>query len=282
MEPLVPIESKFIEIFDYDGVPNADNRNNFLRRFHLNAQKRDKPVAIENLDGNGTDHITFVQEPSQRTGPRPHGTPSLETPDHGHLQVPVVYRGTNRRNLGGTSLGTSRKSGESERARGFSCSKQGDETAQMWKRALRAESKSNSPRGSTSPDVISSPIHLGVVCDLKGVPTAPQPSGNESLNLSTPGIHSPTGDRRLSRDNDAKLRETLRRSSTILQSWAHRLEGQESEARERSRNNGPALSPSVQATKMPLASWSRFPSYNREQRNAAAGQADNIKSKDFV
>ncbi|ROV91996.1 hypothetical protein VSDG_07636 [Cytospora chrysosperma] len=282
MEPLIPIESKFKEIFDHDGDLNAENRNYFLCRLHLNAQKRDKPMTIENLDGNGTDHITFVQEPSQRTDPRPHGTSSLERPDHGHLQVPVVDRGTNRRNLDGTSLGTSRKSGESGRPRGFSCSKQGDETAQMWKRALRAESKSKSPRGSTSSDVISSPSHLGVVCDLKGVPTAPQPSGNGSLNLSTPGIHSPTGDGRLSRDNDAKLRETVIRSSTILQNWAHQLESQESEARERSRNSGPASSPFVQATKMPLASWSRFPSYNREQRNAAAGQADNIKSKDFA
>lgn len=282
MEPLVPIESKFIEIFDHDGDPNADNRSSFFCRLHLNAQKRDKPVALENLDGNGTDHITLVQEPLQRTGPRPHGTSSLETPDHGHLQVPVVDRGTNRRNLGGTSLRTSRKSGESGRPRGFSCSKQGDETAQMWKRALRTESKSKSPRGSTSSDVILSPSHLGVVCDLKGVPTAPQPSGNESLNLSTPGIHSPTGERRPSRDNDAKLRENLIRSSKFLQSWAHQLESQESEARERTRSNGPASSPFVQATKMPLASWSRFPSYNHEQRNAAAGQADNIKSKDFA
>lgn len=152
----------------------------------------------------------------------------------------------------------------------------------MWKRALRAESKSRSPRGSTSSDALVAATHSGAVSEFKRIPAAPQPSGNESLKSSTPGGHSPTCDKRPSRSNDATFRETLIRSNTILQSWAHQLESQEDEARERSRNNGPASSPPFQATKMPPASWSRFPSHNREQRNAEAGDTDNIKSKDFA
>lgn len=282
MVPLVHIESKFKEIFDHGGDPNATNRTSFLSRLHLNVQKRDKAAAIENLDGNGTvgtDHITFVQEPLRS---RLRDTSGLETSDQRHLQVPIADHGHSRAKSSGTSLRSSRRSGESGRPRGFSSSKDGDETAQMWKRALRAESKSRSPRGSTSSDLPVAPAHSGAVSEFHGFPTAPQPSGKESLNLSMPGVPSPTCDKRPSRDDDATFRATLIKSNTVLQGWAHQLQRQDGEARERSRSYGTASNHSFQGTKVPPASWARFPSHNREQRNAAAGREDNIKPKDFA
>ncbi|ROW06874.1 hypothetical protein VMCG_04158 [Cytospora schulzeri] len=281
-EPRVPIESKFREIFDHDGDSNAINRNSFLSILHSNIQKRDRLAAIENLDGNGTDHITFVQGPSQKPDPRLRGPSSLKPPDHGHLQVPVASHGHSVARSSGTSHGSSRKSDESGRPRGFSSSKEGDETAQMWKRALRAGSKSRSSRGSALSDVLVAPTHPGVASEFKELPAAPQPSENRSVNISPPSGHSPTCDIRASQDDDATFQETLIRSNTILRGWAHQLERQEAEARQRSQSHGPVSSLPFQATKMPPASWARFSSHNREQRNAAAGEADNIKAKDFA
>lgn len=280
--PLVPIQSKFKEIFDHYGGPDTTNGTPFLFRLHSYVQAPHNSAAIENLDGNGTDHITFVQEPSLKPESRLHIGPGLEASKDEHLKVPILDHGHSRAKSSGTSFGSSKKSGESGRARGFSSSKDGDETAQIWKRALRAESKSRSPRDSTSCDLPLVTAHPGAVSESNEITTAPHPFSDDSLKLFTPGLQSPTCDRRRSRDDDATFRETLAKSSTVLQGWARQLERQELETRKRSPQDGSVSQAPIQATKIPPASWARFPSHNREQRNAAAGKADSVKSKDFA
>ncbi|KUI73985.1 hypothetical protein VM1G_09162 [Cytospora mali] len=282
LEPLVPFESRFKEIFDHDGDPNAISRNSLLNKLRQSVPKRHKPETFENLDGNGSDRIASVNEPLRKPDPQPYSTSSPKTSDHGHLKIPVAGYGSRRERSSGTSLRSSRKSGESERPRGFSSSKEGDETAQIWKRALRAETESRSPRGSLLSNVPEAPPLSGAVSEVKGVPTTPQPSNNKSLSPSPPGIHSPTCSERPSRDNEATFRETLMRSNAILQQWANQLDNEVVEAEERSRDHASVSGLFLQATRMPLASWARFPSHTRKERNATAGEADDIKSRDFA
>lgn len=272
MEPLVPVESKFKEIFDHDGDPTASNRNSLLGKLHLNVPKRVKPVAIEGLDGSGSDHIASMREPSDKPAPQLHG----------HLKVPVAIYGPSQARSSGTSFRSSRKSDETRRLRGFSSSREGDETAQMWKRALRAETESRSPRGSTSSNIPVAPTPPRAFSDFKQVPTTPQPSANESLGASPPGVHSPTCERRSSQGNEATFQETLMRSNMILREWAHQLDNQEEEARERLRHDASTKSQTTQVSKIPPKAWARFPSHSRDERNAAAGEADMVRSKDFA
>lgn len=284
-EPLIPVESKFKEIFDHDEDPNSTNMNSLLFRLHLDIARRDKPATVENLDGNGSGSIIAEQKSSRKTGPRLHRTSSLQPSDHGYLKVPVADYGTSRAKSTGTSLHSSRKSGESERPRGFSSSKEGEETAQLWKSALRAGTKSSrSPGSSISSNTPEAPYisRTARVSGLNKVPITPQPSGNESLGSSLPGVHSPTCERRPSHDDELTFRMTLMESNTILQAWAQQLKYQDDEAREMNRGHASVCSPVSQAIKMPPASWARFPSHSREERNAAAGEDDNVKSKDFA
>ncbi|KUI58929.1 hypothetical protein VP1G_06204 [Cytospora mali] len=282
LEPLVPFESRFKEMFDHDGDPNAIRRNSLLNKLRLSVPKRYKPGIFENLDGNGSDRIASVNDPSRKPGPQPYSISSPKTSDHGYLKIPVAGYGSRRERSSGTSLRSSRKSGESERPRGFSSSKEGDETAQIWKRALRAETESKSLRGSLLSNVPEAPPLSGAVSEVKAVPTTLQSSDHKSLSLSPPGIHSPTCGERQSRDDEATFRETLMRSNAILQQWANQLDNRVVEADERRRHHASVSGPFLQVTMMPLASWARFPSHNRKERNATAGEADDIKSRDFA
>lgn len=282
LESLVPVESKFQEMFDLDGDPISTKRNSLLFRLQFNGQRRDESAVVENLDGNGSGNINSAQEPSRK--PRPqllNWTSSLKASGHKHLKVPVANHNS-RAKTGSTSLQSSRKSSESKMSHGFSSSKEGDDTAQMWMRALHAETNSRSPGASVSSNVLGAPALSRSISNINEVPKTPQPSCNKSPRFSPPGEHSPTCKKRPSQDNDATFWETLTKSNTILQVWAHQLEKQEDEAKERSRGHVPAFDPALQVTKMPPVSWARFPSYNREERNAGAGETDNVKPKDFA
>lgn len=275
-----PVESKFREIFDHDGDPSSNNRMSLLSRLHLNVPKRGKVAVIEMLDGNSSRHA-LAGVRTLRTSAL-HNKTSLETSlDCGHLQVPDVVHGKSRTKAGDTSHVLANGSARSRQLRGFSSSREGDDTAELWKRAVRAESEFRSPRGSISsnvPAICLSPA----VSDHAEVPKAPQPSGAGSLSSSRSDMHSPLCKAHPEHGGEAAFRESLRRSTTILEEWAHQIETQERESQQKCEERASASFSRYKTMNMPPASWAKFPSFNRDERNAAAGVNDKVKPKDFA
>lgn len=277
---LNPVESKFREIFDHDGDPGPNNRISLLSKLHFNVPKRAKVAIIETLDGSISGHALagmHASPPSEL-----HNKTSMQASlDNEHLQVPVIVHRKSTAKATGIGQTPVIIHGRSRRLRGFSSSKDGDDAAELWKRAVRAESESRSPRGSTSsniPAICLSPA----ISDHGKVPKAPQPSGAGSLSSSRSDVHSPLCKVHPDLSGEAAVREALRRSTTILEHWVHRIESQEREAQEQGKNCASVPFSHYKEMKMPPASWAKFPSYNREERNASAGEDDNIKSKDFA
>ncbi|KAJ0125259.1 hypothetical protein J7T55_006604 [Diaporthe amygdali] len=277
---LNPVESKFREIFDHDGDPGPNNRISLLSKLHFNVPKRAKVAIIETLDGSISGHALagmHASPPSEL-----HNKTSMQASlDNEHLQVPVIVHRKSTAKATGIGQTPVIIHGRSRRLRGFSSSKDGDDAAELWKRAVRAESESRSPRGSTSsnvPAICLSPA----ISDHGKVPKAPQPSGAGSLSSSRSDVHSPLCKVHPDLSGEAAVREALRRSTTILEHWVHRIESQEREAQEQGKNCASVPFSHYKEMKMPPASWAKFPSYNREERNASAGGDDNIKSKDFA
>lgn len=96
--------------------------------------------------------------------------------------------------------------------------------------------------------------------------------------------HSPTCVSLPTTDDEAKFHESLKRSNTVLEEWACQLQQQEREAKQRSRSS---VAPRLASKKMSKVAkvpdaWARFPSHTREERNAEAGPADNVKQRDFA
>lgn len=275
-----PVETKFREIFDHDGDPSSNNRISLLSKLHLNVPKRGRVAIIETLDGNSSGHAL--------AGTRNLPASSLQDKttmqtglDCGHLQVPDIIHGKSRTKANDTSHMPANSSARSRRLHGFSSSREGDDTAELWKRAVMAESESRSPRGSISsnvPAICLSPA----VSDLSGLPRAPQPSGAGSLSSSRSDMHSPLCKAHLEHGGEAAFRESLRRSTTILEDWAHRINAQERDSQKKDEKRASASFSRQKTMNMPPACWARFPSFNRDERNAAAGVDDNVKPRDFA
>lgn len=68
----------------------------------------------------------------------------------------------------------------------------------------------------------------------------------------------------------------------MLEEWARQLKEQEREARAKTQATTFTSRSLAKTSKTPPASWSKFPSHNREERNAAAGLDDLVKLKDFA
>lgn len=277
-----PVESKFREIFDHDRDPTSNHRTSLLSKLHLNVPKRGRFAIIETLDGNSSRHALA----SIRTSPTSvlqHKVSEQTNLDCRHLQVPdVFHHGKSRGKTKETGYMLATSSTKSRRLRGFSSSKDGDDTAELWKRAVRAESESRSPRGSVSsniPALCVSPAISGNSEVLK----APQPSGATSLSSSRSDLHSPLCKAHPEHSGEAAFREALKRSSTILEEWAHQLETQGRELQQQKGKDGAAESCShYKVANMPPASWAKFPSYNRNERNATATAHDMVRSRDFA
>ncbi|KAG8160165.1 hypothetical protein KVR01_009701 [Diaporthe batatas] len=272
-------ESRFHEVFDQDGASSSNRRLSLLSRLHFNVTKRGKVSVIETLDGNDSGHTLAHIRTSPTSVPQ-HKVSEQTSVDDGHLQVPRVFRGKGRVKTKETGHILATSSANTRRLRGFSSSKEGDDTAELWKRAVRAESESRSPRGSVSsnmPALCVSPEASSHSEILK----APQPSGAASLSSSRSDLHSPLCKAPPGHDNEAALSEALRRSSTILQDWANQLENRELE----SQTKGECCASQPRSrfkTSIPPASWAKYPSYNRNERNASAGADDKVISRDFA
>lgn len=158
---LTPVESKFREVF-YDGMDAASKRS-LLCKLHLTLPSQGIEVGLGKYDGTGSEKPTSCPPPSNRLAPQSPRDPDF--PSYGHLNVPTIGHGklmSTSRNLNSKYPQRSVRS-----SRGFSSSKDGDETAEMWKRALRAESVARSPRSSISG-------HKSDSSSLRGGPTNSQ------------------------------------------------------------------------------------------------------------
>lgn len=270
-EPLTPVESKFHEVLS-DGSYLAA----ILPRPELTLLT-DQESFTHNFDGKGPDQ-TFSTTPAVRES-------GAERSDHrnahiqGHLQVPSTE--FNMAKSVGKNSRLSNYSDGSPRSRGCSSSRDGDETAEMWKRALRA-SGSKSPKRSTSSQRVTSQYVGAESKDDENHLRAPCPSkvecrsGSDSLVQSPACIEPPT------QEDEEQFRQSLIRSNKVLEDWSQQLKRQEHNAVTNICPLTCGPRPIYTKPKTPPASWARFPSHNREERNAAAGESDNVKPRDFA
>lgn len=271
-EPLTPVESKFHEVLSDN--PRFAGRHSLLSRLELNLPM-DAKILMDNFDGNG---------PGQRySGVRKSDTREsthLSADCQGHLQVPSAeynkIKSTSKRSR------FSNYSDGSPRSRGFSSSKDGDETAEMWKRALRAESVSKSPRRSTSSQRVVPQVAPTETGNDAQNPQAPCPSAIEGRSGSDSHDHSPTCAEPLPQEDEDEFRQSLLRSNMVLEEWGRQLGTQEQEAKTKILPLPSGLRSTYKISKTPPESWAKFPSHNREERNGAAGESDNVKPRDFA
>lgn len=277
---LNPVESKFRELFDHGSIPSSTNRTSLLSKLHLSVPKRGKLSIIETLDGHNSGHVLLGTHASHT--PEMQDKASIQArSDSGHLKVPTIIHGKNRANADSSSQMLPINRSRSRRVRGFSSSRDGDDAAELWKRAVRAESASRSPRGSTSSNVPAICLSSAASEDGK-LPKTLRPSEDGGLSSSRSNLHAPLCKGYPERDGEANSRESLRRSTTILETWAQQVGNQECEAEEQRENRASISCSRHESSNMPPAPWAKFPSFNRDERNAAAGGDNNVKSRDFA
>lgn len=194
--------------------------------------------------------------------------------DHNRLRVP---------SFGKTPKNSNRSDG-SPRSRGFSSSKDGDETAVMWGRAIRAESITRAHRHSASSHQILIHPAQDETHEHGQLPSArgPHPSNGGSSTSSDHNSHSPTCHRQKKDCKEEAFHQSLLRSNTILEEWARQLRNYDDISKMQSCTPCSPSYPDIHFSTLPPASWSRFPSHTREQRNSVAGPIDNVCSRDFA
>lgn len=273
-EPCIPIESKFHEVLSDN--PRFADRNSLLSKLEL-ILPMDSEIFMENFDGHGLDNGPLVPTEDQKSGVREDQDlcPSVL----GHLKVPGDYTRTRASTTGGRLVNIS---DGSPRTRGFSSSRDGDETAEMWKRALRAESVPKSPRHMTSAHLIIPRPSRPEAKVHSQLPRAPCPSEIGAHSGSDSVVHSPTCTELPTPDDEEAFGKSLVRSNNILEQWGRQLENQEQEAKANDQALPSGSRSTYKKSRIPPASWARFPSHNREERNAAAGELDSIKPRDFA
>lgn len=270
------VESRFHEMFDCDGGSSSSHRMSLLSKLHFNVTKRGKVSVLQTLDGHALARTCASPTPVLQ-----HKVSGQASVDDEHLQVPDIFHGKGRVKAKETSHMLATSSSNIRRLRGFSSSKDGDDTAELWKRAVRAESQPRSPRGSVSsnmPALCVSPA----ASSRSEILNAPQPSGAASLKSSRSDLRSPLYKALPDQGSEAALSEALRRSSTILQEWAHQLEIRELESQRKGEGCASEPRSRSKTTSIPPGSWAKYPSYNRNERNASAGADDKVISRDFA
>lgn len=217
---------------------------------------------------------------SKPSGPGLQSDLESDVSSWGHLKIPVAGHAIIKDKSKDSSPDTRKRIVRS--TRGFSASKHGDETAEMWKRALRAESSARSPRSSMSARKSDSgSVRVGPklreqISQATNILEQPHNSVTGSYD------HSPKCNEVPPPDQADVIRQALVRSNTVLEEWARQLQYQEKEAKANTQAISSASRPNTKNSKIPPASWARFPSYNREERNASAGPEDHVKLKDFA
>lgn len=273
-KPCVPTGSKFHEVLRDN--PRFAARTSLLSKLELNLPV-DFEVFVDRLDGNSSalDLLTSAAVRNAET----QESDNLDTLGHDHLKMPSKDCGV-KLSSDGTRLPSIKK--ESIRNRGFSSSRDGDKTAEMWKRAMRAESVSKSPRRSTSLQAVGHQPPIQDASVTNRVPRAPCPSeiGRRSGSLSL--VHSPTCTELPTQDDEEAFRQSLITSNAILEDWGRQIGEQEREATAKPHGVHSGSRCIYKNSVTPPASWARFPSHTRNERNSAAGELDNVKPRDFA
>ncbi|KAJ4422007.1 hypothetical protein N0V82_003303 [Gnomoniopsis sp. IMI 355080] len=274
-KPLVFTGSRFQEVLSDN--PRFAARNSLLSRLELNLPV-DFDIFVEKFDGNNSDHGHLASAAARKSNKRK--SDKLDAPDSGHLRVPSIDYDKSKSTVKGPSLSKARNG--SSRARGFSSSRDGDETAEMWKRALRAESVSTPVRCSTSPQPVV-PQHSPPATKANSrLPRPPCPSERGGLSGDDSVMHSPTCTELLTQIDEEVFRQSLVRSNIILEEWGRQLGEQDRRPTPRTHSL-PFESRCIYRNSItPPASWAKFPSHNREERNAIAGELDSVKPRDFA
>lgn len=275
-QPSVLIESRFHEILS--DIPRLTTRNSLFPSLDL-TPPMDSEDFIEKFDGDGS-HIDSM-EPLAGRKSETQESDSNNSSGLGHLKVPPTEY--TRAKFIIKEARSSNASSGSPRTRGFSSSRDGDETAEMWKRALRADSTSKSPRHSMSTQPLVPTPSLSEEKAHIQLPRAPCPSEVEGRSGSESVAHSPTCTNAPTQDDDKAIGQSLVKSNTILEKWGRQLEEQEQEQAAKAKSQFlPCVSSVYKHSRTPPASWAKFPSYNREERNATAGEHDNVEPRDFA
>lgn len=276
-EPLVPVESKFREVFHDDCMSRS--RTSLLASLQLTLPKVTL-AAAKNFDGNFSEILLSARPAGSKYKMPQNGNPSLS--DHGHLKVPSTDHSLIKARSTSKSPRASTLCQGRSHSRGFSSSKDGDDTAAMWGRAIRAESGARSHRRSTSSQHIIPHSMQEEPSDHGQLPQGPRPSEDGRSGRYDSRVHSPTCHELPTQEDEEVFRKSLMRSNTILEGWARQIQIQESEVEKNNRMPSSPSRPPAKTSSIPPASWSRFPSHNREDRNSAAGVPDNVTPKDFA
>lgn len=272
-KPCVPTSSKFHEVLRDN--PRFATRESLLSKLELNLPV-DFDIFVDRLDGNSSalDLLTSASERNAET----RESDNLDTLGHEHLDIPSTDCGV-KHSSDGTRLPSIKK--ESVRNRGFSSSRDGDNTAEMWKRAMRAESVSKSPRRSTSAQAVGTQPPQEDASVINRTPRAPCPSEIGRRSGSHSLVHSPTCTELPTQKDEEAFRKSLITSNAILEDWGRQIGEQEREATAKTHgvHSGSRI---YKNSVTPPASWARFPSQTRNERNAAAGELDSVKPRDFA
>lgn len=273
-KPCVPTGSKFHEVLRDN--PRFAARNSLLSKLELSLPV-DFEVFVNKLDGNSSalDLLTSAAVRNAET----RESDNFDTLGPDHLNIPSTDCGI-KHCSDGTRLPSIKK--EPVRNRGFSSSRDGDKAAEMWKRAMRAESVSKSPRRSTSTQPVGPQPQLQDAVVINQVPRAPCPSeiGRRSESYSL--MHSPTCTELPTQNDEEAFRQSLITSNAILEDWGRQIGEQEREATAKTQGVHSGSRCTYKNSVTPPASWARFPSQTRNERNAAAGELDDVKPRDFA
>lgn len=269
-KPCVPTGSRFHEVLRDN--PHFAARNSLLSKLELNLPVNFE-VFIDSLDGNSSALELPTAAAAQNTETRQ--SDNSHTLGHDHLKFPSTDCGA-KYTTDGARLPSIKM--EFVRNRGFSSSKDGDETAEMWKRAMRAESISRSPRCSTSTQSVSPQPPLQDDAIIIQVPRAPCPSEIGGRSGSRSIVHSPTCTELPTQNDEETFRQSLINSNAILEDWDRQIGEQERDTHGAHSGSRCIYKNSV----TPPASWARFPSQTRNERNAAASELDSVKPRDFA
>lgn len=269
-KPCIPTGGKFHEVLRDNSHFAA--RNSLLSKLELNLPVNFE-VFIDSLDGNSSALDMPTADAARNT--RNRQSDDLHTLGHDHLKISSTDC-VAKHSADGTRLPSIKM--EFVRNRGFSSSRDGDNTAEMWKRAMRAESVPRSPGCSTSTQSFGAQPPIQDDTAINQVPRAPCPSEIGGRSGSRSIVHSPTCTELPTHNDEEAFRQSLINSNAILEDWGRQIGEQERETH--GAHSGSRCSYKHSVT--PPASWARFPSQTRNERNAAASELDSVKPRDFA
>ncbi|PSR99238.1 hypothetical protein BD289DRAFT_479616 [Coniella lustricola] len=260
-----PVASKFCEVLNGQGEAGMEKS---LKPLMISNSHLSIGMEAYHVDGHGTD-IPRDQQHAEDGLSRD----NLEVPAKNHVYSLSAHE---------TSLSHFDKSVIPRRRRGFSSSEDGDETAEIWKRALEADSMARCGRRSVSNHTTVAQYELRQGRGHDQALPALKIDAPRTQTSSNSQEHSLTSNAVVKQEDDEVFRRSLEKSNNMLEDWSRQLNSPRP-ALGRENFALPSLcQPFIMTRRTPPASWSGFPSESRAARNAMAGEVDQVKSRDFA